>query len=101
MVGHVFMFNPGILKLSELVRNGELGSRLYYLFARRTNLGPIRSDVNAVLDLASHDVSIYNFLLDATPTQVSAVGKSFLQPGIQDVSVITLTTRTTSSARST
>ena len=43
-----------------------------------------------MLDLASHDVSIYNFLLDATPTQVSAVGKSFLQPGIQDVSVITL-----------
>ena len=90
MVGHVFMFNPGILKLRELVTSGELGQRLYYLFARRTNLGPIRSDVNAVLDLASHDVSIYNFLLDATPTEVSAVGKSFLQPGIQDVSFITL-----------
>ena len=71
-------------------RTGDLGSRIYYLFARRTNLGPIRSDVNAVLDLASHDVSIYNFLLDAAPTQVSAVGQSFLQPGIQDVSVITL-----------
>ncbi len=91
MVGHVFMFNPGILKLKELVRTGELGSRIYYLFARRTNLGPIRQDVNAVLDLASHDVSIYNFLLDAAPTQVSAVGQSFLQPGIQDVAVITLT----------
>jgi len=90
MVGHVFMFNPGILKLRELVTSGELGERLYYLFARRTNLGPIRSDVNAVLDLASHDVSIYNFLLDATPTEVSAVGKSFLQPGVQDVSFITL-----------
>jgi len=91
MVGHVFMFNPGILKLKELVRTGELGSRIFYLFARRTNLGPIRQDVNAVLDLASHDVSIYNFLLDAVPTQASAVGQSFLQPGIQDVAVITLT----------
>ena len=91
MVGHVFMFNPGILKLKELVHNGDLGSRIYYLFARRTNLGPIRQDVNAVLDLASHDVSIYNFLLDAVPTQVSAVGQSFLQPGIQDVAMITLT----------
>ncbi len=90
MVGHVFMFNAGILRLKELITAGELGSRLYYLFARRTNLGPIRSDVNAVLDLASHDVSIYNYLLDATPVEVSAVGKSFLQPGIQDVSVITL-----------
>jgi len=91
MVGHVFMFNPGILKLKELVRNGDLGSRIYYLFARRTNLGPFRQDVNAVLDLASHDVSIYNFLLDALPTQVSAVGQAFLQPGIQDVAMITLT----------
>jgi predicted dehydrogenase len=90
MVGHVFMFNPGILKLKEIVRSGQLGSRIYYLFARRTNLGPIRQDVNAVLDLASHDVSIYNFLLDAVPTQVSAVGQSFLQPGIQDVAVVTL-----------
>jgi predicted dehydrogenase len=90
MVGHVFMFNAGIIRLKELIKTGELGSRLYYLFARRTNLGPIRSDVNAVLDLASHDVSIYNFLLDATPVEVSAVGKSFLQPGIQDVSIITL-----------
>jgi predicted dehydrogenase len=91
MVGHVFMFNPGILKLKELIGAGELGSRIYYLFARRTNLGPIRSDVNAVLDLASHDVSIYNFLLDAVPTEVSAVGQSFLQPGIQDIAIITLT----------
>jgi predicted dehydrogenase len=90
MVGHVFMFNPGILRLKQIIQKGELGERLYYLFARRTNLGPIRSDVNAVLDLASHDVSIYNFLLDATPTEVSAVGKSFLQTGVQDVSVITL-----------
>jgi len=89
MVGHVFLFNPGILKLKELIKTGHLG-RLYYLFARRTNLGPIRSDVNAVLDLASHDVSIYNHLLDAVPTEVSAVGKAFLQPGIQDVAVITL-----------
>jgi predicted dehydrogenase len=91
MVGHVFMFNPGILKLKELMGAGELGSRIYYLSARRTNLGPIRHDVNAVLDLASHDVSIYNFLLDAMPTQVSAVGQAFLQPGIQDVAMITLT----------
>jgi predicted dehydrogenase len=89
MVGHVFLFNPGILKLKQLVDTGELG-RIYYLFARRTNLGPIRSDVNAALDLASHDISIYNHLLGSPPFEVSAVGKSFLQPGIEDVSFITL-----------
>ena len=89
MVGHVFLFNRGILKLKDLIQNGDLG-RIYYLFARRTNLGPIRSDVNAVLDLASHDVSIYNHLLGAPPLEVSAVGRSFLQAGVEDVSIITL-----------
>ena len=89
MVGHVFLFNPGILKVKELMNAGHLG-RVFYLFARRTNLGPIRSDVNAVLDLATHDISIFNYLLDAVPVEVSAVGKAFLQPGIQDISVMTL-----------
>lgn len=89
MVGHVFLFNPGILKIRELVASSHLG-RVFYLFARRTNLGPIRSDVNAVLDLATHDISIFNFLLDSVPAEVSAVGKAFLQPGIQDVAVMTL-----------
>ncbi len=89
MVGHVFLFNTGIHKLKALIDAGELG-RLYYLFSRRTNLGPIRSDVNAVLDLASHDISIYNYLLNAVPTEVSAVGRAFLQPNIQDVCVLTL-----------
>jgi predicted dehydrogenase len=89
MVGHVFLFNPGILKIKELITTGHMG-RVFYLFARRTNLGPIRSDVNAVLDLASHDISIFNYLLDSVPVEVSAVGKAFLQPGIQDVAVMTL-----------
>src|SRR5579862_2180321 len=39
MVGHVFLFNPGIIKVKELVDKGELG-RLYCVQAVRTNLGP-------------------------------------------------------------
>ena len=46
MVGHVFLFNPGILKLKELVDAGEVGD-VRSLSASRTNLGPVRSDVNA------------------------------------------------------
>jgi predicted dehydrogenase len=89
MVGHVFLFNPGIRKLKEIVAAGGLG-RLRYLVARRTNLGPIRTDVNAIWDLASHDVSIVNFLLDALPYEVSAVGQAFLQEGIEDLGFLTL-----------
>lgn len=89
MVGHVFLFNGGILKLHELILQKALG-RLYYASAIRTNLGPVRQDVNAAYDLASHEVSIFNFLFDSSPQTVSAVGRACLNTGIEDVVFITL-----------
>lgn len=89
MVGHTFLFNSGIRKVKEYVDRNELG-HVYYLYARRTNLGPIRTDVNALWDLAPHDVSIFNFLLGAVPTWVSAVGTQVLNNGREDVGFISL-----------
>lgn len=89
MVGHTFMFNPGIRKIKEYIENGELG-RIYYLNATRTHLGLIREDVNAVWDLAPHDVSIFNYLLDATPITVHAVGACHLKDEREDVAFINL-----------
>jgi len=89
MVGNVFLFNPGIVKIKELIDTGRLGA-LRHLSAVRTNLGPIRSDVNAAYDLASHDISVFNWLLDGVPLSVSAEGGSYVQPGIHDVVFITL-----------
>jgi predicted dehydrogenase len=90
MVGHVFLFNGGILKLKELTSFNDLG-RLYYASAVRTNLGPIRDDVNASVDLASHDISIFNFLFGSAPVAASACGHSYLKQGVEDVVFITLT----------
>jgi predicted dehydrogenase len=89
MVGHVFLFNAGIAKLKELIDAGELGT-LRYLSASRTNLGPIRSDVDAAYDLCSHDVSIFNWLLGGEPEVVSATGASFVQPGVEDVVFVSM-----------
>lgn len=89
MVGHVFFYNPGVLHLKTDLDRGELG-RVYYMDAVRTNLGPVRSDVGATYDLASHDISIFNFLLGSTPLEVSATGSSVLQGGIEDVAFLTL-----------
>jgi predicted dehydrogenase len=89
MVGHVFLFNAGIAKLKELVDAGELGT-LRYLSASRTNLGPIRSDVDAAYDLCSHDISIFNWLLGGEPEVVSATGASFVQPGVEDVVFVSM-----------
>ena len=79
MVGHVFMFNPGILKLQGTGRapaNWAAASTTCSPAGRTSARSG--SDVNAVLDLASHDVSIYNFLLDATPTR--GVGRRQVVP---------------------
>ena len=89
MVGHTFLFNNGIMKLRDLIVSGELG-RLHYLDATRTNLGPIRGDVNALYDLATHDISIFNYLLGSSPMEVSALGSCISQDTIEDVCFTTL-----------
>lgn len=89
MVGHTFIYNAGIRKLKEYVDEGEAG-RIYYLYSTRTNLGPIRHDVNAVWDLAPHDVAIFNYLLDSSPEWVSAVGVNALRNCREDVGFIAL-----------
>ena len=89
MVGHTFLYNASIRKMKEVVRCPEFG-RVYYLHATRTNLGPIRQDVNALWDLAPHDVSIFNYLLDQQPLWASAIGSRVLRNSNDDVAFITL-----------
>lgn len=88
MVGHVFLFNPSILKVKEIVQSGSLG-KIFYLEAHRTNLGPVRQDVNAIADLTSHDISIFNFLLNSEPISVSASGSKALDGQVEDTTFCT------------
>ncbi len=89
MVGHVYLHNDAVLALARLVSDGVLG-RIHYLHSERTNLGPVRGDVNALYDLGSHDVSIFNYLLQTVPGEVSATGSCISQPAIDDVCFATL-----------
>ena len=89
MVGDVYLFNNGVRRVREHVQSGGLG-QLLYGDSVRTNRGPIRTDVSVVRDLASHDVSMFNYLLNSTPVSVNAHGMSYLQAGIHDVAFITL-----------
>ena len=88
MVGHTFIFNAGVRKVKEYVQQDS--GRVYYLYARRTNLGPIRRDVNALWDLAPHDIAIFNYLLNSTPGWVSAIGGKVLGNCRDDVGFISL-----------
>jgi predicted dehydrogenase len=89
MVGHTFLYNGGIRKMKTCIDDADFGT-VYYLHAIRTNLGPIREDVNAIWDLAPHDVAIFDYLLDCNPTWVSAVGMKVLKNSREDVGFVTL-----------
>jgi len=90
MVGHVFVYNPAIRKVKEYLDAGHLG-KVYYVSMVRTNLGPIRLDVNAAWDLAAHDLSIVNYWFDGEPLSVSAIGGTWINQGIEDAVFATLT----------
>ena len=89
MVGHVFLYNTAVRKVKEYLDTGHLG-KLYYVSMVRTNLGPIRLDVNAAWDLTAHDLSIVNYWLDAEPLSVSAIGGTWINQGIEDAIFATL-----------
>lgn len=82
MVDHTFLFHGGLRALRDQLK--ALG-QLYYLTSTRTNLGPIRQDVGALADLATHDISIFNWLLQGLPQRVSACGHRFLPHALEDV----------------
>lgn len=83
-VGHVFLYSAPVAKLRQLVLNGELGD-LCYISSKRLNLGPVRQDVNALWDLAPHDISIILELMGELPESVSCAGLDYLKPNVHDV----------------
>lgn len=90
MVGHTFLYNAAVRYAKKLLADESLG-QLYYIYSQRLNLGQVRSDVNAWWNLAPHDVSILMYLMNGElPVSVSAVGVSYIQPGIEDVVFATL-----------
>jgi predicted dehydrogenase len=84
MVGHLLEYHPGVERLAELVRSGELGD-LHYLYSHRLNLGKHRQDENALWSLGAHDVSVILRLAGEEPYECTAVGQSYVKDGVEDV----------------
>ncbi len=89
MVGHTFVFTAAVNKIKELIDSGELGD-IYYISTSRVNLGIFQDDINVVWDLAPHDISIMNYILNSRPESVTAIGHSYIRPGIEDVAFVTM-----------
>lgn len=89
MVGHTFLYNNHFEVLKKKVKEGELGD-LRFITSTRINLGPIRNDVNALWDLAPHDIAMILDLVEETPIEVAAFGQGYLRDGVSDVGFIHL-----------
>jgi len=84
LVDHVFLYSPSVRKMAELVRAGELGEILFF-DSVRINLGIFQHDVNVLWDLAPHDLSIIDYLINREPQSVLAVGASHAGNRLEDV----------------
>jgi len=88
MVDHTFLFTGSVRKIKELVDNDVLGD-LYYYDSVRVNLGLFQHDINVLWDLAPHDLSILDHVIEEEPQGIAATGKSHLN-GHADVAYITV-----------
>jgi predicted dehydrogenase len=79
MVDHTYLFHPVVAAGQAAMKAKRIGN-LRYGYASRTHLGPVRPDVDALWDLAIHDISIFNHWLGDRPCHVQAYGQTWLQP---------------------
>jgi predicted dehydrogenase len=89
MVDHTFLYTPAVQKIRELMLQDQLGE-VYYYDSIRSSLGLFQSDVNVIWDLAVHDLSIIQYLLDEDPIAVSATGSCHVAGSPESMAHITL-----------
>jgi predicted dehydrogenase len=88
-VGHIFLYSPEIIKLKEIVHSEEFGD-IRYAYTQRLNLGQIQSPANVVEDLAPHDISILDYILEDECGAVQTVAKSHVLETSEDVAFINM-----------
>lgn len=89
MVDHVFLYHPVLKKMKEYFQNNDLG-KINYIDSTRVNLGIYQQEVNVLWDLACHDISIINYLVEEKPISVRAIGRMNLEFGVEDVAYLFL-----------
>lgn len=88
MVDHVYLYNPAVLKLKQLINDTQKIGPINYIDSTRINLGIYQEDVNVLWDLACHDISIINYLIHETPTSVRAIGRINPHHGVEDIAYL-------------
>jgi predicted dehydrogenase len=89
MVDHTFLYTGAIQKMKQLIEGRELGN-IKYLDSTRINLGLFQSDINVLWDLAPHDISILNYIIDERPYSVNATGITHTNNNIENIAYLTV-----------
>lgn len=89
MVDHTFLFTGAVMKIKETIESGQVGDIMYF-DSVRVNLGLFQHDINVIWDLAPHDISIMNYLIDEEPEAVVATGSDHIGNGLEDVAYLTV-----------
>ncbi|MBV9104015.1 MAG: Gfo/Idh/MocA family oxidoreductase [Candidatus Eremiobacteraeota bacterium] len=88
-VDHTFLYTGSAEYLHDAIARGDLG-RVYGIDSVRVNLGLYQRFASVYVDLASHDISIFNYLLGEAPSHVAATSLRLLDESFSDVAYITL-----------
>jgi predicted dehydrogenase len=89
IVDHTFIYTGAVRKMADIIKSGELG-HVYYYDSIRVNLGLFQRDVSVVSDLAVHDFSILDFILEEHPVAVTASGTNHFPGTPENLAFITL-----------
>ena len=89
MVDHTLVYTGAVKKIRSLIDGGDLGE-LLYLDSVRVNLGLFQQDSNVIWDLAVHDLSVMDYLIDARPVAVSADGSCVVGYEHENIAYITV-----------
>jgi predicted dehydrogenase len=89
MVDHTFLYTGAVQKMKALITDGTIG-KIQYFDSTRINLGLFQSDVNVLWDLAPHDISILNYLVEDKPYSVNATGVSHTNNTIENIAYLTV-----------
>ena len=87
MVDHTYLFSNAVRLIKKIVSAGDLGE-LYYIDSVRINLGLFQRDINVIWDLAPHDLSIVDYVLESEARSISAWGCSHANEDIEDIAYV-------------
>ena len=89
MVDHTFLFTGAVRTIREINASGALG-KICYFDSMRVNLGLFQPDMNCLWDLAPHDLSVIDHILQDDIIAVEASGYCHVNPNMPDMVYLTL-----------